>query len=50
MPEILKKATAQIPATETCGGLSTLSAVGVGLHWGNSSSLKQLVQMDFDSN
>jgi hypothetical protein len=34
MSEILREAAAQIPAIEACGGLSTLSAVGIGLSLG----------------
>jgi hypothetical protein len=37
MSEIFRQAAAQVPAIETCGGLSSFSAVGTGLYWGNSS-------------
>ena len=50
MPEVLREAAAQIPAVETYGGLSALSVVGIGLHWGNSSSLKWPAQMDSNYN
>jgi hypothetical protein len=50
MSEIIREEAAQIPAIETCGGLNALSAMGIGLHQGNSSSLKWPTSMDFDSN
>jgi hypothetical protein len=50
MPEILREAIAQIPAIETCGGLSTLSVVGIRLYRGNSSPFEWPALMDSDSN
>jgi hypothetical protein len=50
MPEILRKAAAQVPAIETCGGLSSFLAMGTGFYWGNSSPLKWSAPMDFNSN
>jgi hypothetical protein len=50
MLEILREAATQIPAIKTYGGLSALSIVGIGLHWGNPSSLEWPALMDFDSN
>jgi hypothetical protein len=50
MSKFLRKATAQITAIEAYSISNTFSAVGVGLHWRNSSSLKWSTQMDSDSN
>jgi hypothetical protein len=49
MLEVLRKAAAQIPTIKACGSFSTFSAVGIGLHQRNSSSLKWPAQMDSDS-
>jgi hypothetical protein len=50
MSKVLRKKTAQIAAIEAYSISSPFSAVGVGLHWRNSSSLKWSTQMDSDSN
>jgi hypothetical protein len=48
MPKVLKKTAAQIAAIKTHSGFDTFSAVGVGLHRRNSTSLKWSTQMDPD--
>jgi transposase InsO family protein len=50
MPKVLREATTQISATKACSSFSTLSTVGVGIHWRNSSSFKWLAKMDLDYN
>jgi hypothetical protein len=50
MSKILRKATAQISATKACSSFNTLSAMGVGLHWGDSSCFKWSTQMDLNCN
>jgi hypothetical protein len=50
MPKVLREATTQISATKSCSSFNTISIVGVGIHWRNSSSFKWLAQMDPDCN
>jgi hypothetical protein len=37
MSKVLRKETSQISATKACSSFKTLSTMGVGLHWRNSS-------------
>jgi hypothetical protein len=48
MPKVLKKTEAQIATIKTHSSFDTFSAVGVGLHRRNSTSLKWSTQMDPD--
>jgi len=48
MPKVLRKEVAQISAIEAYNSFSAFSAMGIGLHWRNSSSLKWSTQMDPD--
>jgi hypothetical protein len=46
MSKFLRKATTQVFAAKTFGSFRTLSKMGVGIHWGNSSFFKWSTQMD----